>query len=108
MNLAEERHADSLDDVAAATHTGVHEHDAQQCHSRYGHANSQAKQDDAVALRRHRRVGAVGTVDNSGIVVGHGLRQGVFLTPVEQEEVERLLYLLLALDGQHLALLGRH
>ena len=42
------------------------------------------------------------------VVVGHRLREGVLLPPVEKEHVERLLDFLLPLDGEHLPFLGGH
>ena len=88
-------------------YTRIQEKNHQEGSSRQGNSHQQAQQQNAVAARRNRGIAAVGTVNHARIVVGHGLRQRIFLPAVQQEEVKSLLDFLLTLDRQHLAFLGR-
>ena len=56
----------------------------------------QAEEKDPAPVRRYRRHAAGGLVNYTGIVVGHCLSQGIFLSSVEKEHVEALLDLLLS------------
>ena len=105
-HLAEERHGDGILDVAPAAHARVHEGSEQEDHGRHEEPGDAAKHHHAVALGRDLRHAAVGRVDDARVVVSHRLGQRVLLAAVEQEEVERLLDLLLALDREDLALLA--
>ena len=105
-HLAQEGDGYGVLDVAAAAHAGVHEGREQDDDGGEEEAGEEAQEHDAPAVGRYEGAAAVGAFDHAGVVVGHGLGEGVLLAAVEQEEVERLLDLLLALDREDLALLA--
>lgn len=107
-DFPEEGYADRSLEVPAAVHPGVHEEYHEEHHAGHCQPDEHPEQQDAVAHGRDGSSGSVHAVDGARVVVGHSLREGVLLAPVEQEHVERLLDFLLALDGEHLALLGGH
>lgn len=107
-DFAEERHAHLFLYLLPAVDACVEEEDAEAGYAGDGQPDDDAQQEYAVAVGRHGSSGAVGAVDDAGVVVGHGLREGVLLTLVEQVEVERLFDFLLAFDGEHLLFLAGH
>lgn len=106
-HFAEEWDGDGILDVASATHARVHK-----CREEYDDSGEEesgeaAEHEDAVAVGGDASDVAVGAFDDAGVVVGHCLCEGVFFAAVEEEEVERLLNLLLTLDREDFALLAR-
>ena len=85
----------------------VKEHDHQEDDSRHGQSEQQPQKQDLVPARGDRIAWPGGSVDHPRVVVHHRLGEGVLLALVQEEEVKRLLDLLLALDREHLAFLGR-
>ena len=105
-NLAQEGYADGSFHILSAMNAGVQEQDHEEDYTGEGYAHQYAQKQDAVAVRTDGRVATGGTVYDTGIVVGHGLGEGVLLPAIEEEQVKRLLDFLLALYALHLSFLG--
>ena len=93
-NLAQEWDGYVLQ-VLAATHGGVHVFTHEDDDHRNEEAQYECHQQDVAAHWCHRQVAACRRSDDAGIIGGESLGKLVFLTLLEEEEIERLLYLLL-------------
>ena len=107
-NLTQQRHVGVVFNILSSVHPRVKEEDAQERHSRHCQSDQDTQQQNAVAVGADGSLAAVGTVDDAGIVVGHGLCQCILFAAVEQEQIERFLNLLLAFDRKHFPLFGRY
>ena len=93
--LAEEGHREVFQ-VLAPTHGGIHILTHEDDHNRYQQAEHEGHEPDVAAHGGHGQVAARRRGDDAGVVGGEGLGKFVFLALLQQEEVERLLHLLLA------------
>ena len=105
-NLAQEWDGYVLQ-VLAATNGGVHVFTHEDDDHRNEEAQHECHQQDVAAHRCHRQVAACRRSDDTGIIGGESLGELVFLTLLEEEEIERLLYLLLSAYGLQILSLVR-
>ena len=105
-NLAQEWDGYVLQ-ILAATHGGVHVFTHEDDDHRDEEAQCECHQQDVAAHRSHRQVAACRRSDNTGVIGGKSLGELVFLTLLEEEEIERLLYLLLTAYGLQILSLVR-
>ena len=59
--------------ILAAVNAGIHEQNEEEGGSRQGNTDKDTEQKNAVPVRGNRETGTFCTVNNPGIVVGHGL-----------------------------------
>ena len=105
-NLAQEWDGYVLQ-VLASTHGGVHVFTHEDDDHRNEEAQHECHQQDVAAHWCHRQVAACRRSDDAGIISGESLGELVFLTLLEEEEIERLLYLLLTAYGLQILSLVR-
>lgn len=98
-NLAHKGQGEVLQ-VLPAPYPGIHAFLQEDDDHRKEQAQGKADQQDVLLHRSRGNHGAGGRGDDPGVVGGKGLRKLVFLPLLEEEEVERLLHLLLAFDRQ--------
>ena len=80
----------------------------QEYNSRNHQADKDGRQQHFVAGRINGHGRSTGRIDDTGIVVHHGLCQRIFFPLVEQVKIQTLLDLLLSFNREQLACLGRH
>ena len=97
-NLAQERNIHVLQ-VLPATHGGIHALTHEDDDYRNEESQHEGYEHDVAAHRCHRLVVARRRGDDAGIVGGECLGKLVLLALLEEEEIERLLDLLLATHG---------
>ena len=105
--LAEEGHVGGILDVLAVLDAGVEEEEEQQDGGRQGQTGQNALHHHLPLDGIDRVLAGMSRLQHAGIRLGGGQAEGILLTLVEQVEVKLLLDVLLALDGEHLALLAR-
>ena len=94
-NLAQEWYGDVLE-VVSAPHRRVHVLTDKDDYHRYQDSENESHEDDVAAHRLHGLGVARRRGDDARIVGGESLGKLVFLSLLQEEEVERLLHLLLA------------
>ena len=97
-NLAQERNIQVLQ-ILSATHGGIHVLTHVDDDYRNEESQHEGYEHDVAAHRCHRHVVARRRGDDAGIVGGERLGEFVLLALLEEEEIERLLDLLLATYG---------
>jgi len=107
-NLPKERHAYSILDIPAALYPCIKEEFHQEPHSWKCKTKQKSQQQNLGPVWSYRTVAARSLVDDLCVIVNHRLRKGIFLTFVQQEEIQRLLNLLLTLDRKKFAFLLRN
>ena len=93
--------------VLASTNLGIAHLAEDEEGGRNAQGNGEGDEQDAVLVGRDGTIAAPWLCDGTGVVGCEGLRQLVLLTFLQQEEVQGLLDLLLALDAEQVVgLLG--
>ena len=86
----------------------IHEQLHQEPHSRKSQSNQKSQNQDLGSVWSNRAQTAGSLIYNLSIVIYHCLRQSILFTLVQEEEVQRLLDLLLTFDRKQLSLLLRN
>ena len=94
-----------MERASTAADLAVHDLADDEEGGRQGQGDDERHGQDAVLVGRGGLAAAVWVGNDAGVVGGEGLRQLVLLTPLQEEEVEALLDLLLTLDGEQVVLL---